>query len=219
MEVRRFKGVRPALEFMGIKPPGITRKMSQDDIDKLVEEWKAGELRDRYKELQKEWHPDRNGGTAEATKRFQDLGAAYEEIKDNLKLRKPKEKPAEVRSCRGCSSARVPDDAQHCYNCGLAYLRDAPRTDCPACSVSRNPTRAKFCHACGYDYQVPDNFHEVLAAKGFTRKEIEEMEADGTVARWRKVFRISPFHPELRKAMDDKMMMTKMRRKIGKGIW
>jgi curved DNA-binding protein CbpA len=38
------------------------------------------ELHDAYRRLVKLHHPDRNGGSAEATRRFQDIQAAYEEI-------------------------------------------------------------------------------------------------------------------------------------------
>ena len=40
----------------------------------------AEELHDAYRRLVKLHHPDRNGGSAEATRRFQDIQAAYEEI-------------------------------------------------------------------------------------------------------------------------------------------
>jgi DnaJ-like protein len=38
------------------------------------------ELHDAYRRLVKLHHPDRNGGSPEATRRFQDIQAAYEEI-------------------------------------------------------------------------------------------------------------------------------------------
>jgi hypothetical protein len=39
----------------------------------------AEELHDAYRRLVKRHHPDRNGGSAEATRRFQEIQAAYEE--------------------------------------------------------------------------------------------------------------------------------------------
>jgi hypothetical protein len=38
------------------------------------------QLHDAYRRLVKLHHPDRNGGSAESTRRFQDIQAAYEEI-------------------------------------------------------------------------------------------------------------------------------------------
>jgi curved DNA-binding protein CbpA len=40
----------------------------------------AEELHDAYRRLVKLHHPDRNGGSAEATRRFQEIQSAYEEI-------------------------------------------------------------------------------------------------------------------------------------------
>jgi curved DNA-binding protein CbpA len=40
----------------------------------------AEELHDAYRRLVKRHHPDRNGGSAEATRRFQDIQSAYEEV-------------------------------------------------------------------------------------------------------------------------------------------
>ena len=41
----------------------------------------AEELHDAYRRLIKLHHPDRNGGSAESTARFQEIQAAYEELK------------------------------------------------------------------------------------------------------------------------------------------
>jgi curved DNA-binding protein CbpA len=41
----------------------------------------ADELHDAYRRLIKLHHPDRNGGSAESTARFQEIQAAYEELK------------------------------------------------------------------------------------------------------------------------------------------
>lgn len=40
----------------------------------------AEELHDAYRRLVKLHHPDRNGGSADATRRFQEIQSAYEEI-------------------------------------------------------------------------------------------------------------------------------------------
>jgi curved DNA-binding protein CbpA len=41
----------------------------------------AEELHDAYRRLVKLHHPDRNGGSAESTRRFQDIQAAYDEVR------------------------------------------------------------------------------------------------------------------------------------------
>src|SRR3954470_3480512 len=42
----------------------------------------AEELHDAYRSLVKLHHPDRNGGSAESTRRFQEIQEAYERVKD-----------------------------------------------------------------------------------------------------------------------------------------
>jgi curved DNA-binding protein CbpA len=42
----------------------------------------AEKLHDAYRELIKLHHPDRNGGSAESTARFQEIQAAYEELRN-----------------------------------------------------------------------------------------------------------------------------------------
>ena len=49
------------------------------------------ELHDAYRRLVKRHHPDRNGGSAESTRRFQEIQAAYEEIKSGPR---PRPRPA-----------------------------------------------------------------------------------------------------------------------------
>jgi molecular chaperone DnaJ len=41
----------------------------------------AEELHDAYREMVKLHHPDRNGGSAEATRRFQEIQEAYDELR------------------------------------------------------------------------------------------------------------------------------------------
>ena len=42
----------------------------------------AEELHDAYREMVKLHHPDRNGGSAESTRRFQEIQEAYNELRD-----------------------------------------------------------------------------------------------------------------------------------------
>jgi curved DNA-binding protein CbpA len=55
------------------------------------------QLHDAYRRLVKQHHPDRNGGSAESTRRFQEVQAAYEEI-GRLRARQPDPPPSAVRS-------------------------------------------------------------------------------------------------------------------------
>jgi curved DNA-binding protein CbpA len=55
------------------------------------------ELHDAYRRLVKRHHPDRNGGSPESTRRFQEVQQAYEEI-GRLRARRPGPPPAAGRS-------------------------------------------------------------------------------------------------------------------------
>ncbi len=59
-----------ALEVLGLKPP-----VSAEDV-------KA-----RYKELVKLYHPDANGGDKSAEERFKQVGEAYETVMESMSLR------------------------------------------------------------------------------------------------------------------------------------
>jgi hypothetical protein len=51
------------------------------------------ELHDAYRRLVKQWHPDRNGGSAESTRRFQEIQAAYEAIRSGRVRPRPAPPP------------------------------------------------------------------------------------------------------------------------------
>ncbi len=191
MDARQFT-MKEALDLHGIKPPAIRKGMSQEEIDEMVEEWKDTELRDHYKRARIEAHPDKHGGTDEATKRFQNLTTAYEEVKEHLKLRRPRVPPEKVTECRACDASRVPSDAAHCHECGLRYETSEPVAACPVCDADRNPPRAKFCHACGYDYQESHPIFERLRNVGFTEPEIEHLVKNGSIDRWKKMSALDP---------------------------
>jgi curved DNA-binding protein CbpA len=55
------------------------------------------QLHDAYRRLVKRHHPDRNGGSAESTRRFREVQQAYEEI-GRLRARRPGPPPAADRS-------------------------------------------------------------------------------------------------------------------------
>jgi hypothetical protein len=206
MEIRQFS-MRDALKLLDIKPPGVSKKQSQADIDTMVEAWKENELADHFKLRRRDAHPDRPDGDEDL---FKDLTTAFEEIKANLKLRKPKTPPEQVTDCRSCNASRIPKDAAHCYECGLGYKRKVPWTECPTCATERNPTRAKFCFACGFDYQVPDGFLERLRSVGYTDSDIAYFTNSGQIARWRKM-------PPTSKELGDNIHFELQKRKIMRG--
>jgi curved DNA-binding protein CbpA len=47
------------------------------------------DLHDAYRRLVKQHHPDRNGGSPEATRRFQEIQEAYEELRDRPTVARP----------------------------------------------------------------------------------------------------------------------------------
>src|SRR3954465_14183431 len=58
------------------------------------------ELHDAYRHLVKLHHPDRNGGSAESTRRFQEIQEAYELVKDR-RASDPRHRPPPSRRAPG----------------------------------------------------------------------------------------------------------------------
>jgi hypothetical protein len=199
---RKFT-MREALAILGVEPPKVAKDWTQADVDRVLAEWKEGALKDQLRALQKQWHPDRPGGSGE---KFKELTTAYEEIRDYLKLR-PKVQPAS--KCTSCSTPRIPVDARHCTSCGHGFPVEIPRSACPACTASRIPERAAFCHECGYDYREPDPLMERLRAAGLDEQQIRDLVASGGLDRLRK---LSPFDPNFQKEALGAVFFAKMRR-------
>lgn len=203
--------LKEAMRLLAVKPPKLTKKMTQEEVDKRVLEWKEEELPKLLKARQKETHPDKGGDAAI----FGKLHEAMEVVKKKLQLKAYKPPPAEVDKCRSCKSARIPKDAVHCWDCGMKYELEAPRPRCPVCDVGRNPIQAKFCYNCGYDYQVPDALLERMRAMGFTEGDIQHLQAKGTVGKWR---RRSAFDQGLRQDMQFELSRRKMSRGDNSGM-
>jgi curved DNA-binding protein CbpA len=53
----------------------------------------SDELHDAYRLLVKRWHPDRNGGSAESTRKFQEIQQAYELIRSGKARPRPAPPP------------------------------------------------------------------------------------------------------------------------------
>ena len=57
-----------AFNVIGLTPPPLADARSYDEASKRLSEWKGGPLRDRFRALLREWHPDR-GAQADADER------------------------------------------------------------------------------------------------------------------------------------------------------
>ena len=198
--------LKEALSILGTKPPKLTKKMTQAEVDKRVQEWKDEELPKILKGRQKETHPDKGGDG----KIFAQLENAVEVVRKKLHLKAYKPPPAEVKKCRSCGARRTPLDAIHCHECGAKYELEAPRTRCPVCDVGRNPGTAKFCYNCGYDYKVPDSFIELMVTMGFTAEDIHALTLDGSVSRWKRM-------PAFSQSLRSDMKLALAKRKLARG--
>jgi len=94
----------------------------------------AEELHDAYRRLVKLHHPDRNGGSAEATRRFQDIQAAYEEV---VRLRAARPAATQPRPADESVESRIADlerevrEAQAAKAAAEKAARDAVRRQEP----------------------------------------------------------------------------------------
>jgi len=94
----------------------------------------AEELHDAYRRLVKLHHPDRNGGSAEATRRFQDIQAAYEEV---TQVRAARPAPTQPRPADESVESRISDlerevrEAQAAKAAAERAARDAVRRQQP----------------------------------------------------------------------------------------
>jgi DnaJ-like protein len=87
------------------------------------------ELHDAYRRLVKLHHPDRNGGSAESTRRFQDIQAAYEQI-GRLRAERPGAAPPprdESVEARIANLEREVREAQAAREAARKAARDATR--------------------------------------------------------------------------------------------
>ena len=94
----------------------------------------AEDLHDAYRRLVKLHHPDRNSGSAEATRRFQDIQAAYEEV---MQLRAARPSATQPRPADESVEARIADlerevrEAQAAKAAAEKAARDAIRREQP----------------------------------------------------------------------------------------
>jgi curved DNA-binding protein CbpA len=105
------------------------------------------ELHDAYRRLVKLHHPDRNGGSADATRRFQEIQAAYEEVRS-----RPSAAPPPPRD--DASVASRMEDLERELREAQQRVRDAVRDSAPG----RRPTDEEL----GY-YTTDDSFTKILS--------------------------------------------------------
>ena len=68
----------------------------------------AEELHDAYREMVKLHHPDRNGGSAESTRRFQEIQEAYDEVRGKTGARRSRSRPSQTGWRRSSTNSAKP---------------------------------------------------------------------------------------------------------------
>jgi hypothetical protein len=109
------------------------------------------ELHDAYRRLVKEHHPDRNRGSAESTRRFQEIQEAYEAIRSGRVSPPPRPAPPPRRDDTSVES-RMADLERE-----LRDARDAARDALRGTVRGRRPSDEEL----GY-YTTDDSFTKIL---------------------------------------------------------
>src|SRR3954452_18776089 len=124
----------------------------------------AEELHDAYRHMVKLHHPDRNGGSAEATRRFQEIQEAYERVKERRASDPRHRPPPRTPPPAGDPSveARMRDierELREAAREAQAYARTAARDAMR--DASGRPERPSD-EELGY-YSTDDSFGKILA--------------------------------------------------------
>ena len=85
----------------------------------------AEEMHDAYREMVKRHHPDRNGGSPESTRRFQEIQEAYDELRFSRAASAPPREPSVVE--RMATLERELRDAHAARERARRTARDAVR--------------------------------------------------------------------------------------------
>jgi hypothetical protein len=115
------------------------------------------ELHDAYRELVKKWHPDRNGGSAESTRKFQEIQEAYELIRSGKVRPRPASPPPRDDASVASRMADIERELREARDRARAAARDAMR-DARGGDGGRRPTDEEL----GY-YTTDDSFGKILA--------------------------------------------------------
>ena len=99
---------RDPYEVLGVKP-GVSTE----------------DLHDAYRRLVKIHHPDRNGGSAEATRRFQEIQAAYEEVRSGKVRPRPAPPPRRDDASVASRMADIERELRDARDAAREAIRDA----------------------------------------------------------------------------------------------
>jgi curved DNA-binding protein CbpA len=99
---------RDPYEVLGVKP-GVSTE----------------DLHDAYRRLVKLHHPDRNGGSAEATRRFQEIQAAYEEVRSGKVRPRPAPPPRRDDASVASRMADIERELRDARDAAREAIRDA----------------------------------------------------------------------------------------------
>ena len=112
------------------------------------------ELHDVYRRLVKEWHPDRNGGSPESTRRFQEIQEAYEAVRSGRVRPRPAPAPPRDDASVASRMADIERELRDARDRARQAARDAVRE----VQGDRRPTDEEL----GY-YTTDDSFGKILA--------------------------------------------------------
>ena len=122
------------------------------------------ELHDAYRRLVKKHHPDRNGGSAESTRRFQEIQQAYEAVRSGRVKPRPAPPPRDHDSVETRMAdierelREVRERAREAATNARTAARDAVRDATAGARAGRRPTDEEL----GY-YTTDDSFGAILA--------------------------------------------------------
>jgi hypothetical protein len=113
------------------------------------------ELHDVYRRLVKKWHPDRNGGSAESTRRFQEIQEAYELVRSGKVRPRPATPPPRDDASVASRMADIERELREARDRARQAARDAMR------DATGGPSRPSD-EELGY-YTTDDSFSKILA--------------------------------------------------------
>ncbi len=110
----------------------------------------AEELHDAYRRLVKQHHPDHNGGSPEATQRFQEIQEAYDELRNRPAPSRPAQAAWDSVADRMEKLERELRDAQAARERARAAAREAARSaEEPAAAAAPASTEDSFSRILG----------------------------------------------------------------------
>jgi curved DNA-binding protein CbpA len=111
------------------------------------------ELHDVYRRLVKEHHPDRNGGSAESTRRFQEIQEAYEAVRSGRVRPRPAPSPRRDDASVASRMADIENELREARDRARRAAREAVGD-----MTGKRPTDEEL----GY-YTTDDSFGKILA--------------------------------------------------------